>query len=159
MVEAPRFVTSGDAVALRDALMEWLDLHGRRPAFEEDLRAFEGDLAQGFPLAKAWLLAFVERSGDPRAQTRRHVVLEAASLLVLGARLPRTISTATTGPHRRPTRAHPRITNRSLPCASTSFSTPPSSCTSVCPPMPPEIAPRALAARTRARLDKRCPRH
>jgi len=86
--EAPRFVASADAIALRDGLLRRLDALGTRRALEEDLSALEGmpndpgGPADRFALARAWLDAWVRTSDDPEVLRRAPFVTEAAALLV-----------------------------------------------------------------------------
>jgi hypothetical protein len=105
----PRFVTSQDAVTLKDALLKHLDGHGMRTAFEEDLAALSGSLRQSLGLVMAWLEGFLaSREGEQHA-ARAEAALEAAVLLLTDGKLDREVSSARTrmevggllGQHRR----------------------------------------------------------
>jgi hypothetical protein len=74
----PHFVTSADALSLRDALLRHIDLHGDRRAFDDDLRMLEGKLRERFLVVRAWVEAFL---ADPSRSDKRHLVLETAVLL------------------------------------------------------------------------------
>ncbi|MCP3099534.1 DNA repair ATPase [Myxococcus sp. K15C18031901] len=113
-VERPRFTTSGEALALRDALLAQLDRQGTRSAFEEDLRGLEKDLASRLEVARAWVDAYLsQREGGPGDAV--HVALEAAVLLLTDRKLDREpagalMATEVTGL----LGSHPRIQDRKL---------------------------------------------
>ncbi len=89
----PRFVVSGDAVALRDALRAWLESQGSRADFEADFRALAAHAQVRFNLATAWLTAFAEA----KAPQLTHAVPEAAALLAVDeTRIDRHVSSAQT---------------------------------------------------------------
>jgi hypothetical protein len=80
-VDRPRFTTSGEAVALKDALLGHLDRSGTRSAFEDDLRQLEKNLPERLRVARAWVEAYLaRREGGPGAWA--HVAVEAAALLL-----------------------------------------------------------------------------
>lgn len=60
----PRFVVSGDAVALREALVAELDSRAARTSFEEDMAALAGAPAAALALADAWVRGVV--AGKPQ---------------------------------------------------------------------------------------------
>jgi len=92
-----RFTTSAEAQSLVEALWRHLDREaGARRALEDDLRALGEHLAPRFSLARAWLEALVEQSGDPEIGKLAHVVTEAAALLVTERKLEREIKAALT---------------------------------------------------------------
>jgi hypothetical protein len=62
--DRPRFVLSGSAATLRDALFGELDRGGSRRDFEEDLRTLERLPSERLGLVLAWLGALVGRHGD-----------------------------------------------------------------------------------------------
>ncbi|MBL8950952.1 MAG: DNA repair ATPase, partial [Myxococcaceae bacterium] len=89
----PRFVVSGDAVALRDQLRAWLETQGSRADFEADFRALSSHPHVAFNLAAAWLGAFA----GARAPHLTRAVPEAAALLTVDeARVDRHVSSAAT---------------------------------------------------------------
>jgi hypothetical protein len=77
MGEHPRFVTSGSAVKLRDAVTAEMEMQGVRTIFDDDLRAMEHDLTEQMAMAKAWVDAAVARQPE-----LGHVALEAAVMFV-----------------------------------------------------------------------------
>jgi hypothetical protein len=60
-VAKPRFVVSGEALAIRDALFAELQARGARTGFDEDLAALAGAPASALALALAWVRAVVAR--------------------------------------------------------------------------------------------------
>jgi hypothetical protein len=91
--DKPRFSTSADAVALRDALASELEGKAAKSAFDEDLRQLEKSPAERLEVALAWLEAFAVRQKRPAWEA---VTLEAAVLLVTDRRLEREASSAVT---------------------------------------------------------------
>ena len=96
LADKPRFVVGHDAVALKTALLERLDLDGKRRALDDDLATLEGHAKQQLDLAKAWFEAFVEAGARDHADDWRHATLEAAVLLLTEDRLDREPSSALT---------------------------------------------------------------
>ncbi|MDX9719375.1 MAG: DNA repair ATPase [Myxococcota bacterium] len=92
LVERPRFVTSADAMRLRDALYQQLERSNSRSAFEEDLRALDKDLAARFGLLESWFAALVQSNEDLRPLTP--LVSEAACILCTERKLDRELSQA-----------------------------------------------------------------
>ncbi len=86
-----RFVTSAEAVQLRDAFLK--SLGKGRSQLDEDLRELSDDLANRYRLAEAWLRAFIERSDDEGVRDLLPV-LEEAAVLLLTDRLERATSSA-----------------------------------------------------------------
>ena len=80
-VDHPRFTVSAEAVALVEALESWLADQGQRFAFEDDLRALEGQPAERIGIAAAWMDAFASLNGDSPA------VLEATARMLCGRSL------------------------------------------------------------------------
>ncbi|MBN2361879.1 MAG: DNA repair ATPase [Deltaproteobacteria bacterium] len=114
-VELPRFATSAEAVALRDAFWRHLDDAGGRAAFEADLRSLEGDLRTRFELTAAWLQAFVARSDKPAVAALSPVLDEAVVLVLSETRLDRDQSAALSAVEVPGLLGqHPRIENRTL---------------------------------------------
>jgi hypothetical protein len=74
----PRFIVSGAAVALRDALHAELDTHGARGRFEDDLRALDGDPAAAVGLAAAWIDGVAARRPELAPAAIEAAVLVAA---------------------------------------------------------------------------------
>ncbi len=109
-VAQPRFVVSGAAVAIQDALHAELDSHGARLGFLDDIAALGAGSGAALGLARAWVDGVVARRAELAA-----AALEAAVLI------------ATPGLEREPSSAivdatvtglygrHPRITNGGLP--------------------------------------------
>ena len=111
--ERPRFTTSAAAVALVAALRAHLDRQNGRSAFEEDLRALEKLPSERLELALAWLEALVK---DPAHAASRHVVKEAAVLMVTERRIDREPSAAVTDAVVHGLLGqHPRIAERAMP--------------------------------------------
>ncbi|XXF81186.1 DNA repair ATPase [Myxococcaceae bacterium GXIMD 01537] len=93
--ERPRFTTSGEAVALKDALLAQLDRQGARSAFEDDLRGLEKNLPDRLRVARAWLDGYLaQREGGPAGAA--HVAVEAAVLLLTDRKLDRETAGALT---------------------------------------------------------------
>ncbi|MBN1209878.1 MAG: DNA repair ATPase [Myxococcaceae bacterium] len=113
--DRPRFTTSGEAVAVREAFLGQLDRQGNRSAFEEDLRGLEKNLPERLRIARAWLDAYLaQREGGPGAAA--HVAVEAAVLLLTERKLDRQEAGALTSLEVTGLLGqHPRITDRKLP--------------------------------------------
>ena len=90
--EGPRYVVSGDAVRLREALRQSLDSKGLRSGFDEDLAGLAADPAAALAMALAWLEPIHKRMGEsaPPALAR----FEAAVWLATEARADREPSQA-----------------------------------------------------------------
>jgi hypothetical protein len=78
----PRFVVSADAVALRDGLLQQLEVLTSRVSLEQDLDALGKQPGERFRLARAWLVAFA--SAQPEKWSR--CLDEAAALLAVDER-------------------------------------------------------------------------
>jgi len=106
---APRFVISGTAVALIDALHAELAARGARAAFDDDLRALAGAPGAGYALARAWVEGAAARKPELAGEA-----IEAAAALATPelARAPSSavIEATVTGLLGR----HPRITGGAL---------------------------------------------
>jgi len=113
--DRPRFTTSGEAVALKDALLSQLDRAGTRSAFEDDLRGLEKNLPERLRTVRAWVEAYLaRREGGPGASA--HVAVEAAVVLLTDRKVDREVAgalTATEVPGM--LGQHPRIHDRKLP--------------------------------------------
>jgi len=108
-VERPRFVLSGEAKTLREALWRHLEEEGARAAFEDDLRTLEAYPAERLALVTRWLEAFAAGS-QPST-----VIAECAAAIVADPRLARepssiTLEVKVEGLLGR----HPRITERTM---------------------------------------------
>ncbi|WNG47046.1 AAA family ATPase [Archangium minus] len=114
-VDRPRFTTSGEAVALKDALLSQLDRAGTRSAFEEDLRGLEKNLPERLRVVRAWVEAYLaRREGGPGSAA--HVAVEAAVLLLTDRKLDREVAGALTSAEVSGMLGqHPRIQDRKLP--------------------------------------------
>jgi len=86
--ERPRFVVSGDAEALRQAVRRQQEDHAVRAAFEDDLRALESSPAERFSLALAWVEAVAEDAD---------VALETVAALLTEGQLDHAVSATSTG--------------------------------------------------------------
>ncbi|QRO02001.1 DNA repair ATPase [Archangium violaceum] len=94
-VDRPRFTTSGEAVAIKDALLSQLDRAGTRSAFEDDLRGLEKNLPERLRVVRAWVDAWLaRREGGPGAAA--HVAVEAAVLLLTERKVDREVAGALT---------------------------------------------------------------
>lgn len=95
METSPRFVIAQAADRLREALLQDMDLHSVRRAFEDDLHELDkaDDMASALELCIAWADGFVNSRKDRRAGA--HHVIEAAVSMVAGA-LDREVSSALT---------------------------------------------------------------
>lgn len=113
-VERPRFTTSSEAVALRDAFLAQLERQGTRSAFEDDLRGLEKDLASRLEIARAWVEAYLsQREGG--AGEAGYFLLETAVLLLTERKLDREPAGALTAAEVPGLLgSHPRITDRKL---------------------------------------------
>ncbi|WP_375759685.1 DNA repair ATPase [Corallococcus exercitus] len=113
-VERPRFTTSREALALRDAFLAHLDRHGSRTAFDDDLRGLEKNLPERLRIARAWVDAFLaRREGGPGEAA--HVALETAVVLLTDRKLDRETAGAITATEATGLLgSHPRIQERKL---------------------------------------------
>ncbi|NRD66179.1 DNA repair ATPase, partial [Corallococcus exiguus] len=94
-VDRPRFTTSREALALKDAFLAHLDRHGSRTAFDDDLRGLEKNLPERLRIARAWVDAFLaRREGGPGDAA--HVALETAVVLLTERKLDRETAGAIT---------------------------------------------------------------
>ena len=96
VVEHPRFTTSGDAVALRDALLGQLVLEGKRGELDADLLSLEASVKEQFDLARAWLEAYLEQGRGSDQPDLSHSLNEATVLLLTEKTLDREVSSAVT---------------------------------------------------------------
>ncbi|KFE70299.1 DNA repair ATPase [Hyalangium minutum] len=112
--ERPRFTTSAEAVAVKDAFLGQLDRKGNRPAFEDDLRGLEKNLPERLRIARAWVDAYLaQREGG--AGDAAHVAAEAAVLLLTERKLDRQEAGALTSLEVTGLLGqHPRITDRKM---------------------------------------------
>ncbi len=106
----PRFVASGGALAIVEALQRELDARHARNSFDEDLRALAASPGSALALARAWVDGIVGKRPELASAAS-----EAAALLATPA-LPRQpssalVETTVTGLLGR----HPRITGGNLP--------------------------------------------
>lgn len=92
--EPQRFVTSAEALGLRDRFLDHLKLAGSRRAFEEDLKELADDLTQRHALALAWLRTFLEQSDDEAVTALAPALDEAVVLLLTEGRMERQKSSA-----------------------------------------------------------------
>ncbi|KFA88715.1 DNA repair ATPase [Archangium violaceum] len=113
--DRPRFTTSGEAVALKDALLAQLDRAGTRSAFEDDLRGLEKNLPERLRTVRAWVEAYLaRREGGPGAAA--HVAVEAAVVLLTERKVDREVAGALTSTEVPGMLGqHPRIQDRKLP--------------------------------------------
>lgn len=95
MVQAPRLTTSQEAVRLKTALFEQLEVQQSRIAFEEDLKLLDDVLGAQIALAQAWLQAFID-SADSDAVKDLQPALDEAAVLLLTEGLDREESAALT---------------------------------------------------------------
>lgn len=109
--DGDRFVTSGDAVAVRDAFLADLDARGNRATFLAHLQGMKAEPARQLALVRAWLGAFLA-ANPSRSQ---YVLDEAAVLILTEGRMEREISSGVTSAVVRDLLGqHPRIAERSL---------------------------------------------
>ena len=94
--ERPRFVASAGAVALSEGLLAWLDRHGDRSVFDDDLRDLDAHPRDRLRVCRAWVDAYREHAPDERHRALEHVALEAAVLLATEGQLERDPSHAIT---------------------------------------------------------------
>ena len=88
----PRFVTSADAVTLRDALVRRLEDQGARREFDEDLRALGDRVQDRLDIATAWVRGLV--ANDESLASSAPALLEAAVLVVSEGAMERATSSA-----------------------------------------------------------------
>ncbi len=113
--EPQRFVTSAEAVRLRDAFLGSLDKAKNRSRLDDDLRELEDDLKNRYLLAAAWLRAFVDSTSEEGASELAPALDEAAVLLITERRLERATSSALSSLEVKDLLGqHPRITGRRL---------------------------------------------
>ncbi len=111
----PRFTTSQEAIRLRDALLNYLDLEGERAGFNEDLRALQDSLGEQVKVAIAWLEAFLDDVQDPTVADLRASLTEAAVVIVTEGKLDREESAAVTQLEVQGLLGnHPRVQSRGL---------------------------------------------
>ncbi|MDC0706952.1 DNA repair ATPase [Stigmatella sp. ncwal1] len=113
-VERPRFTTSAEAVAVREAFLSQLDRQGNRSAFDEDLRGLEKNLPERLRIARAWVDGYLaQREGGAGAAA--HVAVEAAVLLLTERKVDRHEAGALTSLEVTELLGqHPRIVDRKL---------------------------------------------
>ena len=85
------FVTSSEAIELRDVFFAQLESSDGRRALDEDLRELENDLTQRYRLARAWLRAFLDHAELQRLEP---CLEETVVLLLTDRNLERTVSSA-----------------------------------------------------------------
>lgn len=114
-VANPRFTTSREALAVKDAFLSHLDRHGSRTAFDEDLRGLEKNLPERLRIARAWVDAFLaKREGG--AGDAAYVSLETAVVLITERKLDRETAGAITSSEATGLLgSHPRVQDRKLP--------------------------------------------
>ncbi|RKH10999.1 AAA family ATPase [Corallococcus sp. CA053C] len=112
--ERPRFTTSREALAVKDAFLAHLDRHGSRTAFDEDLRGLEKNLPERLRIARAWVEAFLARR-EGGAGEAAYVALETAVVLVTERKLDRETAGAITSTEATGLLgSHPRVQDRKL---------------------------------------------
>jgi hypothetical protein len=72
------FVTSADAVSMRDAFVAELDRLGARVAFEHDLHALASGLSERWGVVRAWVEAWLDK--HPERAAHRHLGVEVAAM-------------------------------------------------------------------------------
>ncbi|MBL8602667.1 MAG: DNA repair ATPase [Myxococcales bacterium] len=90
--DRPRYVLSGEAVALREAFTMALREGGAEASFDDDLRALDAHPVARLTLALGWLRGFVE--GAPAQAGRAGFVLEVAVALVTERLIERVVMSA-----------------------------------------------------------------
>lgn len=85
------FVTSAEAMRLRDAFVRNLERANTLRAFNEDLGELQDNLPERYQLAHAWLTAFLEK-GDEEIREMAPSLDEAVVLLLTEGRVDRTLS-------------------------------------------------------------------
>jgi hypothetical protein len=109
------FVTSAEAVRLRDAFLEHLEEAGSRRDFEADLKELENNLTFRHGLAEAWLKAFLAYTQEPELRALEPLLGEAVVLLLTERRLERDISSSLSSLKAEGLLGqHPRITDRTM---------------------------------------------
>ena len=92
--EPHRFVTSAEAIRLRDIFLRHLQEAGSRRDFESDLKELADDLRHQHELAEAWLQAFLQHGEVEGLGELEPVMEEAVVLLLTERRLERITSSA-----------------------------------------------------------------
>jgi hypothetical protein len=88
-----RFVASGEAVALRDKLFDYLDRKHGHLDFDNDLAQLEGDLAASWELVVAWLSGFAKERLDDDVS---HLIPETAAHILTADHIERKTTSAKT---------------------------------------------------------------
>ena len=86
-----RFVTSAEAVALKDAFVAHLDQRGALRELTDDQRSLEGDPTSQYELTRAWMGGFLAQAG-PEQEARRPALEEAVVLFITDRKLTREVS-------------------------------------------------------------------
>jgi MoxR-like ATPase len=108
--EPVRFAVSGSAQSLAEALRAHLELTGARRAFEDDLRALEGDGRARLSLVRSWMKGVAQKAPE-----LAHAELEASVLVATERKLDREVTHALVEADVRDLFGqHPRITERTL---------------------------------------------
>jgi soluble cytochrome b562 len=89
----PRFVESGEAVALRTQFIDYLDQKHTRLDFDEDLKQLESKLSASWELCIAWLDGFAQSQLDDDVS---HLIPEVAALILSEQKLERQTASART---------------------------------------------------------------
>jgi hypothetical protein len=108
----PKFVESGEAVALNEKFIGYLDQKHTRLDFDEDLNQLEGKLSASWELCIAWLDGFAQSQIDDDVS---HLIPEVAALILTDKKLERETASART--HTEVTDLlgdHPRIDSGTL---------------------------------------------
>lgn len=110
-----RFVMSGDAFRLKEALMLVLDGNNQRDAFLQEIQGLEGRLVDRFQLAEAWVDAFLASPGGSALAGLAAVRLETIAFLLIKGKVNRDVSSAVVGVELEGLIGqHPRISSRKL---------------------------------------------
>ncbi len=105
-----RFAVAGSAQSLAEALKAHLELTGARRAFEDDLRALEGDARARLSLVRAWMKGVAQKAPE-----LAHAELEASVLVATERKLDREVTHALVDAEVRDLFGqHPRIQERTL---------------------------------------------
>ncbi len=109
------FLTSGDAMRLRDAFVRHLERSQTYRALAEDLQELKDNLRQRYLLATAWLEAFIKGSDDEAIKGAVPCLAEAVVLLLTERELDRTTSdVASTAVVEGLLGQHPRVRERQM---------------------------------------------